>query len=206
MSETPILTGHQESGVQHLIWSSLLNVNKLSNGKYPNVEHFDSKANVEQYIRDQNIPATFFLPGFYMSNIPGQMLRPSPPENYWTLAMPAPEDTPAPLFDVADDTGKFVKAILTHREQVLGKQIYAATDYYTWADVLNTFKELKPEAGKNAKFVQLSKEQYKGALASMGMPPKAQEELYENMAFMHDFGYYGKASLDESHAVSLWNC
>ena len=120
--------------------------------------------------------------------------------------MPAPEDTPAPLFDVADDTGKFVKAILTHREQVLGKQIYAATDYYTWADVLNTFKELKPEAGKNAKFVQLSKEQYKGALASMGMPPKAQEELYENMAFMHDFGYYGKASLDESHAVSFWNC
>ena len=120
--------------------------------------------------------------------------------------MPTPGDTPVPLFDVADDTGKFVKGILTHREQVLGKQIYAATAYYTWADVVNTFKELKPEAGKNAKFVQVSKEEYKGALASAGMPPKAQEELYENMAFMNDFGYYGKASLDESLAVSFWNC
>ena len=120
--------------------------------------------------------------------------------------MPAPESTPVPMFDVADDTGKFVKGILTHREQVLGKQIYAATDYYTFGDVVNTFKGLKPEAGKNAKFLQMSKEEYKGALASAGMPPKAQEELYENMAFMHDFGYYGKASLDESHAVSFCHC
>ena len=120
--------------------------------------------------------------------------------------MPAPGDTPVPLFDVADDTGKFVKAILTHREQVLGKQIHAATAYYTWVDVVNTFKELKPEAGKNATFVQLSKEEYKGALASAGMPPKAQEELYENMAFMNEFGYYGKAGLEESLAVSFCNC
>ncbi len=35
------------------------------------------------------------------------------------------------------------------------------------------------------------------------MPKKAQDELYENMAFMDEFGYYGKASLDESHAVSI---
>ena len=193
---------HQESGIRHLIWSSLFNINKLSNGKYPNVYHFDSKADVEAYIRAENIPATFFLPGFYMSNIPGQILRPSPPENHFTLTMPAPESTPVPLFDAANDTGKFVKGILTHREQVLGKQIYAATDYYTWTDVLNTFKEVKPEAGKNAKFVQVSAEQYKAALAGMGMPPKAQVEMYENMAFMDEFGYYGKAGLEESHAVS----
>ena len=70
--------------------------------------------------------------------------------------------------------------------------------------MLSTFKELKPEAGKDAKFVQVSKEEYKAALAGAGMPPKAQEELYENMAFMHDFGYYGKASLEESHAVSFF--
>ena len=200
-SYKPIMTCEQESGVQHLIWSSLLNITKLTDGAFPNVEHFDSKAAVEQYIRDQEIPATFILPGFFMSNIPGQILRQVPPDNNWTLAMPAPSDTPVPLFDAAGDTGKFVKGILTHRDQVLGKRIYAASDYYTFADMVDTFKEMKSEAGKNANFVRMTKEQYKGALAKAGMPEKAQEELYENMAFMHDYGYYGKASLAESHAV-----
>lgn len=118
--------------------------------------------------------------------------------------MPAPSSTPVPLFDVAADTGKFVKGILTHREEVLGKRVLAATEYYTWDEVLKIFKELFPEAGKDAKFVQVSKEEYKAALAGAGMPEKAQEELYENMAFMYDFGYYGKASLEESHAVSYF--
>ena len=189
--------------MQHLIWSSLLDVKKITNGAFPNVEHFDSKAAVEQYIRDHNIPATFMLPGFYMSNLPGGAFRQAPPDNYWTLALPAPADTPVPFFDAAGDTGKFVKGILTHRDQLLGKRVYAATDYYTFEDAVNTFKELKPEAGKNAQFKQLTKEEYKGMLAQAGLPEKAQEELYENMAFMHDYGYYGKASLAESHAVSL---
>ena len=131
------------------------------------------------------------------------MLRPQPPSSTYTIAMPAPESTPVPLFDVSADTGKFVKAILTHRDHVLGKRIYAASDYYTWRDVLDTFRDVKPEAGKDAAFVRLSREEYKAALASAGMPEKAQEELYENMAFMHDFGYYGKAGLEESHAVSF---
>lgn len=189
--------------MQHLIWSSLYNVAELTNGKFPNVEHFDSKATVEKYIRNLGIPATFFMPGFFMSNIPGASLRQLPPNNDWTMALPMPFDTPIPCFDAGDDTGKFVKAILTHREQVLGKRVLAATDYYTPEQIVAIFKELKPEAGKNAKFVEIPKDTYKGALAKAGMPEKAQEELYENMAFMHDYGYYGKASLAESHAV--WN-
>ena len=139
-----------------------------------------------------------------MSNLPNQMLRPLPPTNTYTIAMPAPSSTPVPLFDVASDTGKFVKGILTHREDVLGKRVYAATDYYTWDDVLDTFGEVYPEAGKDAKFVEVSKGEYMAALAQAGMPEKAQVELYENMAFMYEFGYYGKAGLEESHAVSFF--
>ncbi|KAL8726782.1 MAG: hypothetical protein Q9181_005921 [Wetmoreana brouardii] len=190
----------KESGVQHLIWSSLLNVKNLTNGKFPNVEHFDSKAAVEQYIREIGVPATFFMPGFFMSNFEG-FIRQSPPNNDWSLPLPMPPDTPIPCFDAAGDTGKFVKAILTHRDTLLGKRVLAATDYYTPAQIMSTFRELFPKAGANAGFVQTSKDEYMGALAAAGMPPKAQLELYENMAFMHDYGYYGKASLDESLSI-----
>ena len=187
--------------MQHLIWSSLYNVTKLTGGKFPNVEHFDSKAAVEQYIRDLDIPATFFMPGFFMSNFPGGMFRQLPPSNDWTIALPMPAGTPIPFFDAAEDTGKFVKGILTHRDKVLGKRVLAATDYYTPSDAIDIFKKLFPEAGKSATFVQVSKDDYKGALAQAGMPEKAQQELYENMAFMNEYGYYGKASLAESHEV-----
>ena len=113
-----------------------------------------------------------------------------------------PPDTPIPCYDAAGDTGKFVKGILTHRDELLGKRVLAATDYYTPEQIMSWFREFFPKAGPGAKFLQLSKEDYMGALAGAGMPPKAQLELYENMAFMNDYGYYGKASLDESLAVS----
>ena len=201
--------------MQHLIWSSLYDVTKLTGGKFPGVEHFDSKAAVEQYIRDLGIPASFMMPGFFMSNFPGGMFRPLPPSNDWTVALPMPATTPIPFFAAAEDTGKFVKAILTHRDKVLGMRVLAATDYYTPSDAVTFFKELFPKAGQTAKFVQLSKDEYTGMLAQTGMPPKGQEELYENMAFMNDYGYYGKDSLAESlevsaaffsrHGLSLYN-
>ncbi|KAL6719067.1 hypothetical protein ACLMJK_003302 [Lecanora helva] len=190
-----------EANVQHLIWSGLYNITKLTNGAFPNVDHFDSKAIVSDHIRSLGIPHTIFQPGFFMSNLPGGMMRELPPNNAWTLAVPMPDDTPLPLFDAAEDTGKFVKAILTHRDTVLGKNIHAATDYYTPKQVVATFKELYPEAGKDAKFFEATKEQYKGALGQAGMPEKAQQELYENMSFMHDYGYFGKADLADSHAI-----
>ena len=192
----------KECGVQHLIWSSLYDVTKLTGGKFPNVEHFDSKAAVEQYIRDLGIPATFFIPGFFMSNFPGEMFRKLPPSNDWTVALPMPAGTPIPFLDTGDDTGKFVKGILTHRDKVLGKRVLAATDYYSPSDAVAIFKDLFPKVGESAKFLQVSKDEYKGALAQAGMPEKAQEELYENMAFMNDYGYYGKATLAESHEVN----
>lgn len=189
--------------MQHLIWSSLYDVSKLTGGKFPNVEHFDSKAAVEQYIRQIGVPATFFMPGFFMSNFPGGSFRQLPPSGDWTIALPMPADTAIPFFDAAGDTGKFVKGILTHREKVLGKRILAATDYNTPSDAIAIFKDLFPKAGESAKFLQLSKDDYKGALAKAGMPEKAQQELYENMAFMNEYGYYGKASLGESQEVKL---
>lgn len=192
----------KDVGVQHFVWSSLLDITKLSKGALPNVKHFDSKAHIEAYIREIGIPASFFLPGFYMSNVPGGMMRQLPPNNDWTMGLPIPTSSPVPLLDTADDTGKFVKGILLNREKALGKRIYGATDYYTVEEIVKEFKEVFPEAGKTAKAVELPHEVFKGALAKGGMPEESQEELLENMRLMHEFGYYGGASLDESHSVS----
>jgi len=191
----------KEAGVQHFVWSSLLNITELSKGVLSKVSHFDSKAAVETYIRKIGIPATFFIPGFYMSNLPGGMFRQVPPNNVWTLALPIPTNTPVPLLDTVDDTGKFVKGILLNREKTLGKRIYGATDYYTVDQIAKEFKEVFPEAGKETKAVELPHEVFKGNLAKAGLPEESQEELLQNMRLMSEFGYYGGAKLDESHEI-----
>ncbi len=37
--------------------------------------HFDAKAEVEDYVRELGIPATFFYPGAYMSTFPGALQK-----------------------------------------------------------------------------------------------------------------------------------
>lgn len=134
-----------------------------------------------------------------MSNISGGMLGPDPSSKEYVFTLPAPGTTPIPLFDAADDTGKFVKAILTHKDETLGKRVLAATDYYTATDIVDIFREVKTEAGKGARFQQIGEQAYKDAL--VGFPDRAKEEMYQNMAFMNDWGYYGKADLGWSHSV-----
>ncbi|KAK2855748.1 hypothetical protein FQN49_004877 [Arthroderma sp. PD_2] len=204
-SETEIQQGKniadaaKETGVQHLIWSSLINVTKVSGGKLTGVSHFDSKAAVEEYIRKIGVPATFFLPGFYMSNIPGQSLNNM--EGVYNFSNPIPANSPIPLIDTELDTGKFVKAILLNREKVLGKQIYGATDYYTPEQIIADFQAVKPQDGKGGAAIQIPDQAFKGFLAMNGMSEEAQEEMLQNMQLLYLYGYYGGESLKESLAL-----
>jgi hypothetical protein len=126
------------------------------------------------------------MPGFYMSNLPGGMLRQLPPNNDWALSLPIPTSSLIPLLDTADDTGKFVKGILLNREKSLGKRILGATDYYSMDEIIKEFKQTFPEAGKNAKAVELPHEVFKGILAKAGTPEESQEELLQNMRLMNE--------------------
>ncbi|KAK5662186.1 hypothetical protein OQA88_8091 [Cercophora sp. LCS_1] len=188
----------RETGVQHFIWSSLRNVTKLSNGQLPNVYHFDSKALVEDYARASGIPSTFFMPGFYMSNLPGSAFRND--NGTWTFSLPIPETAQIPMFDTAD-TGKFIKAIALHRDEVLGKRVLGATEYMTGKAIVEGFKKVFPEAGKTARYQQLPEDVYVQILKGSGMPDFVATELLENMVLMDRFGYYGGESLDWSHGL-----
>jgi uncharacterized protein YbjT (DUF2867 family) len=93
----------KEVGVQHLIFSSLLNVTKTSKGRLTHVPHFDGKADVEQYIRDSGVPATFYLPGYFMSNL--EMMLQKGQDGTLTWALPIGKDAKFPLIDIKADTG-----------------------------------------------------------------------------------------------------
>ena len=177
----------------------------VTGGKLSEVRHFDSKATVEKYICSIGLPSSFFLPGFFMSNLPGKMIRPSPVTGAYTLAMPIPTTSHVPLLDTDTDTGKFTKGMLLNQKKVEGKRILGATAYYSPTQIIEEFKAVKPQDTEGAVTVEIPGAVFKGILGKASMPEKIHEEMLQNMQLMADggFGYYGGESLDFSHSVSF---
>lgn len=99
----------QQSGVQHLIFSSLLHVTDVTNGRLVHVPHFDRKAEVERYIRSKEIPSTFVLPGYFMSNYTALKMIRKGDNGEYTLAYPVGDKALFPLIDIEADMGKFLR-------------------------------------------------------------------------------------------------
>lgn len=93
------------AGVKHLIFSSLINVTEATQGRLVHVKHFDSKAEIEGYIRKIGVPATFVQAGMFMSNWFG-MIRKQEDGSYRWAHPTAPDVSKFPAFDVVADTGK----------------------------------------------------------------------------------------------------
>jgi uncharacterized protein YbjT (DUF2867 family) len=78
--------------------------------------------------------------------------------------------------------GKYVATILRNPAADYGKQILAASDYYTTKRILSEFEEV---TGRRANFVQVDAETYKSFL-----PLSMAQEMLENHLFIEEPGYY----------------
>lgn len=185
-----IVDAAKENNVQHLILSSLLNVTELTNGKLDKVLHFDGKAEVEAYARSVGVPSTFFMPGFYLSNLETGAFTQTPPDNAWTLALPMPADAPIPIFDVGD-SGKYVKAIVLNRGSLLGERVYAASAYMTPDELVAGFRATFPRDGATARFYSTPHADYLAFMSPIMGGDAVAEELLQNMRLFAEGGYYG---------------
>ncbi|KAG6042121.1 hypothetical protein E4U41_005669 [Claviceps citrina] len=177
--------------VQHLIFSSLINVSDASGGRLSHVTHFDAKAQIEDYIRASGVPATFVQPGLFMTGLLSFIRNKGDEDLVWAM----PEGVKAheaqlPLLDAAADTGLFVKAAMKHFPDTAGRRILAATAYYTPARIV---AELEEVTGRQVAYVESPHDFFKSFL-----PPHAAQELLENMLLLQDPGYYAGADLQPS--------
>lgn len=185
------------AGVRHVVWSSLPNVTRLTGGSLKKVEHFDGKSEIAEYFESvktsAGMIATYFMPGFYMSNLKG-MTRSSPQVNGGipTLSLPwDAESTQVPLLDAAKDTGVYVGGILGYPEpsKLDGKSIQAVSEWSTPAKIVADMTEV---IGREIKFNPISAE-----FMMKMVPGPAAEELTENMVLIRDFSYYGPGAEKE---------
>lgn len=109
------------SSVQHTILSTLPHTKLLSGGRLE-VPHFDTKARVEEYARELNLPATYLHVAFYYENFLSSF--PPRPQPNGTYVFGFPQGN-VPLAAVAAaDIGGLVAAILAesfwYRDKVVG--------------------------------------------------------------------------------------
>lgn len=128
----------KEAGVKHLVYSSV-----ASADRHTGIPHFDSKAEVEEYIRRLGIPHTIVGPVFFMENLLGPMflggLRAG------TLSMPLPASRQLQVVAVEDIAG-FVRVLLERPGEFLGRRIDIASDIVTGPEIAAALAQASGEA------------------------------------------------------------
>lgn len=129
-----------ESGVKHVVFSSLENVGSLTGGK-KFAPHFTDKARVEEYIRSSPIQCTFVYLAFFYTNL----LELYPPRmDGDTLVFPIylPGDFRAPFVDPMTATGPAVLEILSHPAKYAGQSLPVVGDVLSPNAMVDTFQRV----------------------------------------------------------------
>ncbi|KAK4233495.1 hypothetical protein C8A03DRAFT_38785 [Achaetomium macrosporum] len=172
-------------GAKYIIYSTEVHCEVITKGKY-RVAAYDSRGEVEAYIRTLPVKSAFYAPGSFMQNLVTSMApRPVGEDQpgVYAIINIVPGDAPFPWIDVAADTGKCIGTILADPDKFNGKTLYAASEFRTYDEVAAKLSAL---TGKTVKYVATPEEKFRAYL-----PPHAQEPVVNMFKFCAEYGYYG---------------
>ena len=176
----------KKANVNHFVWSTLPNVEEISNSKF-DVPHFTGKAKVDELVKNAGFANyTFVQPSFYFQNFIGQLAAQEQQNGSigWTL----PIDPSKKVIHMADisDLGKVVAgAFLNHAKVGHGSYLSLATELNSFNDVLEVFKA----NGKTYSFNQVPSEVFSNFFEGAG-------EIARMFAYFESHTYMGPSSDD----------
>jgi uncharacterized protein YbjT (DUF2867 family) len=126
-----------EAGVQHIVFSSLEDVDAITGGEKW-VPHFTDKAKIEAYIRTLPVTSSFIQMAFFYTNLIEYY---SPRMDGDTLVFPVylPEDFRAPFVDPLTATGPAVLELFDHPQRYAGKTLPVIGDVISPREIVQTF-------------------------------------------------------------------
>ena len=136
-----------EAGVEHLVFSSLENVDDITKGQ-KFAPHFTDKATIEAYIRTLPVRSSFIYLAFFYTNI---LEYYTPRMEGDTLVFPIylPRDFHAPFVDPLSATGPAVREIFSHPEDYAGQSLPIIGDILSPDEIVSTFTRV---TGKKAAY------------------------------------------------------
>ncbi|MBB6235870.1 uncharacterized protein YbjT (DUF2867 family) [Pedobacter sp. AK013] len=177
-----------EAGVQHVIFGSLENVDKITEGK-KFAPHFTDKAIIEEYIRTLPITSSFIYMAFFYTNL----MEFYPPRMEGdTLVFPIylPKDFRAPFVDPLTATGPAVLEIFSHPAYYKGKSLPVIGDIISPQEMVDTFVRV---TGKKAVYSSaFTREQMLHHFPEFGTNELLVNEILGMAEYAVEYGYFRK--------------
>jgi uncharacterized protein YbjT (DUF2867 family) len=155
------------AGVEHFVYSSVGSAHRQTG-----ISHFESKWEVEEYVRELDLPYTILRPVFFMQNwerMRGMVLG-------GTLAQPLDPDKPFQQVAV-EDIGAFAAITFENPDRWIGREVDLAGDEPTMPQIAETFGRV---IGREVSYYQVPWDQFE---EQMG------EEFAVQYRWFNDVGY-----------------
>jgi uncharacterized protein YbjT (DUF2867 family) len=182
----------KEAGVQHLIWSTLPNVEEISGGAI-DVPHFTDKAKVEDVVREAGFAHhTFVIAPFYYQNLMGAMAPQKQADGSAAWALPLdPTKRVIHMGDISE-IGRIVVGAFAHPELAgNGEHLPLVGDFLSFNEILATLNR----QGHKFSFKQVPRDVFAG-----WFPGAA--DVASMLAYFEAHTYLGSNSRD---AIALAN-
>lgn len=177
-----------EAGVQHIVFSSLENVDKITSGKLF-APHFTDKAKVEEYIRTLPVTSTFIYMAFFYTNLI-EFYTPKLKGDTLVFPIYLPKDFRAPFVDPLTATGAAVLEIFSNPDKYSSKSLPVIGDIISPQEMVETFTKV---TGKKAEYSSAySREEMLNHFPEFSSNEDLIRELLGMAEYAVEYGYFGK--------------
>jgi uncharacterized protein YbjT (DUF2867 family) len=177
-----------KAGVQHIVFSSLENVDRITAGK-KFAPHFTDKARIEEYIRTLPVTSSFIYMAFFYTNL---MEFYPPQRDGDTLVFPIylPKDFRAPFVDPLTATGPAVLEILSNPGHYAGKVLPVIGDMISPQEMVDVFTRV---TGKKAVYRSaFTREDFIHYFPAFSANEMLVREILGMAEYAVEYGYFGQ--------------
>jgi len=177
-----------EAGVQHLIFSSLENVDKITDGK-KFAPHFTDKARIEDYIRTLPITSSFIYMSFFYTNLI-EFYTPIVQDDVLVFPIYLPNDFRAPFVDPLTATGPAILEIFSNPDHYSGKSLPVIGDIISPQEIVDVFIKV---TGKRAVYSSaFTQEEFLDHFPEFRANETLVREIIGMSQYAVEYGYFGK--------------
>jgi len=162
----------KESGIQHFVWSSL---------DHSYCPHFESKALVQDHIKEIGLPYTEILTSFYFESIGKGGFKIGIEKNdkgEYHISLPIDPTAKMPGFSVGD-LGGFVVSTFLHPEKYLGKTLPITAEFISINEIAAVFEKV---TGHKLHPLQIDLQ----GMKDYGAQGFFQNEIYLNLLYFYE--------------------
>ena len=189
---TAAIQAAKDAGVKHFIWSTLPNVEAISEGKF-NVPHFTGKAKIDRVVKDGGFENyTFVIAPFYYQNLAGAIAPRKQADGSMGWALPLDPTLRVTHMGDINELGNIVGGAFAHpNEAGNGQYLPLVVDFMSFNEIVETLNR----QGHNFSYKQVPKESFAGAFPGAN-------EIAEMFSYWEAHTYLGS---DSSDRIALAN-